>query len=89
MANGPKFGYECLLVCSPQPTMLLLFNKSNPNFCFYHSHPVFSATPHVIFRNGCNHQDFEPDLVVVSAGYDALEADELATASLQPEDYGR
>lgn len=34
-------------------------------------------------------QDFEPDLVIVSAGYDALEADELATASLQPEDYGR
>ncbi|CAM9231975.1 unnamed protein product [Scytosiphon promiscuus] len=34
-------------------------------------------------------QAFEPDLVIVSAGYDALEADELATASLQPEDYGR
>ena len=34
-------------------------------------------------------QAFEPDLVIVSAGYDALEADELATASLQPEDFGR
>eukprot|EP00752_Nemacystus_decipiens_P018681 g16746.t1 len=34
-------------------------------------------------------QEFEPDLVIVSAGYDALEADELATASLQPEDYRR
>ncbi|CAN0389616.1 unnamed protein product, partial [Scytosiphon promiscuus] len=34
-------------------------------------------------------QAFEPDLVIVSAGYDALEADELATASLQPEDYAR
>lgn len=35
------------------------------------------------------HQEFDPDVVIVSAGYDALEADELATASLQPEDYGR
>lgn len=34
-------------------------------------------------------QEFKPDLVIVSAGYDALEADELATASLQPQDYGR
>ncbi|CAN0388880.1 unnamed protein product [Ascophyllum nodosum] len=34
-------------------------------------------------------REFEPDLLIVSAGYDALEADELATASLQPEDYAR
>ncbi|CAN0256302.1 unnamed protein product [Pylaiella littoralis] len=34
-------------------------------------------------------REFQPDLVIVSAGYDALEADELATASLQPEDFGR
>ncbi|CAM9630866.1 unnamed protein product [Ectocarpus sp. 6 AP-2014] len=34
-------------------------------------------------------EEFKPDLVLVSAGYDALEADELATASLQPKDYGR
>lgn len=34
-------------------------------------------------------QEFKPDLVLISAGYDALEADELATASLQPTDYGR
>ncbi|CAB1098407.1 unnamed protein product [Ectocarpus sp. CCAP 1310/34] len=34
-------------------------------------------------------EEFEPDMVLVSAGYDALEADELATASLQPKDYER
>eukprot|EP00903_Cladosiphon_okamuranus_P011457 g10791.t1 len=34
-------------------------------------------------------KDFEPDIVIVSAGYDALDADELATASLQPQDFGR
>lgn len=28
-------------------------------------------------------------MLIVSAGYDALDADELATASLQPQDYGR
>eukprot|EP00904_Undaria_pinnatifida_P010795 jgi/Undpi1/6846/HiC_scaffold_21.g09322.m1 len=32
---------------------------------------------------------FKPELLIVSAGYDALDADELATASLQPEDFGR
>ena len=34
-------------------------------------------------------QAFKPELLIVSAGYDALDADELATASLQPEDFGR
>ena len=31
---------------------------------------------------------FQPDLLIVSAGYDANEADPLAGISLQPEDYG-
>lgn len=34
-------------------------------------------------------EEFEPDVVIVSAGYDALDADELATASLMPDDFGR
>lgn len=33
--------------------------------------------------------DFEPQLVIVSAGYDALESDELASVSLLPVDYHR
>ncbi len=33
-------------------------------------------------------QDFCPDLLIVSAGYDAAQADPLAHISLQPEDYG-
>lgn len=32
--------------------------------------------------------NFQPDLLIVSAGYDANEADPLAGISLQPEDYG-
>ncbi len=31
---------------------------------------------------------FEPDLLIVSAGYDANRDDPLASISLQPEDYG-
>ncbi len=31
---------------------------------------------------------FQPDLLIVSAGYDANQADPLASISLQPEDYG-
>lgn len=33
-------------------------------------------------------QDFQPDLLIVSAGYDAAYADPLAHISLQPQDYG-
>lgn len=33
-------------------------------------------------------QDFNPDLLIVSAGYDANEADDLAQINLQPQDYG-
>jgi acetoin utilization deacetylase AcuC-like enzyme len=33
--------------------------------------------------------EWEPDLVVVCAGYDALDSDELASVSLQAIDYGR
>jgi acetoin utilization deacetylase AcuC-like enzyme len=33
-------------------------------------------------------QSFQPDLLIVSAGYDANKADPLAHISLQPEDYG-
>lgn len=33
-------------------------------------------------------QDFHPDLLIVSAGYDANQADPLAGISLQPSDYG-
>ena len=33
-------------------------------------------------------QDFQPDLLIVSAGYDANDADPLAAISLQPQDYG-
>ncbi len=33
-------------------------------------------------------QDFQPDLLIVSAGYDANAADPLAGIALQPEDYG-
>lgn len=33
-------------------------------------------------------QAFQPDLLIVSAGYDANEADPLAGIDLQPEDYG-
>ncbi|MEG3435560.1 histone deacetylase [Pannus brasiliensis CCIBt3594] len=33
-------------------------------------------------------RDFQPDLLIVSAGYDANEADPLAGISLQPSDYG-
>lgn len=32
--------------------------------------------------------NFQPDLLIVSAGYDALEADPLASIFLQPEDFG-
>jgi acetoin utilization deacetylase AcuC-like enzyme len=32
--------------------------------------------------------EFEPDLLIVSAGYDANQADPLAGIALQPEDYG-
>jgi acetoin utilization deacetylase AcuC-like enzyme len=31
---------------------------------------------------------FQPDLLIVSAGYDALEDDSLASVNLQPEDFG-
>jgi len=33
-------------------------------------------------------QDFQPDLLIVSAGYDANAADPLAEIALQPQDYG-
>jgi acetoin utilization deacetylase AcuC-like enzyme len=33
-------------------------------------------------------QNFQPDLLIVSAGYDANHDDPLASVSLQPEDYG-
>lgn len=33
-------------------------------------------------------QEFQPDLIIVSAGYDANDRDPLANISLQPEDYG-
>jgi acetoin utilization deacetylase AcuC-like enzyme len=33
-------------------------------------------------------KDFQPDLLIVSAGYDANDADPLAGISLYPEDYG-
>jgi acetoin utilization deacetylase AcuC-like enzyme len=33
-------------------------------------------------------RDFAPDLLIVSAGYDATKADPLASICLQPEDYG-
>ena len=33
-------------------------------------------------------QDFRPDIVIVSAGYDANHQDPLASISLQPDDYG-
>ncbi len=33
-------------------------------------------------------QQFQPDLLIVSAGYDANAADPLASVSLQPEDFG-
>ena len=32
--------------------------------------------------------DFQPDLVIVSAGYDAMSSDDLSTMMLQPRDYG-
>jgi acetoin utilization deacetylase AcuC-like enzyme len=34
-------------------------------------------------------QQFQPDLLIVSAGYDANKADPLAGIALQPQDYGR
>ncbi|MGB0563132.1 MAG: histone deacetylase family protein [Spirulinaceae cyanobacterium] len=34
-------------------------------------------------------QNFKPDLLIVSAGYDANHADQLAAMHLKPEDYGR
>ena len=33
-------------------------------------------------------QAFKPDLLIISAGYDATQADQLAQLSLQPEDFG-
>ncbi|MEM8779268.1 MAG: histone deacetylase [Cyanobacteria bacterium P01_G01_bin.49] len=33
-------------------------------------------------------EEFQPDLLIVSAGYDANQADPLATINLQPSDYG-
>ena len=33
-------------------------------------------------------QNFQPDIIIVSAGYDANQQDPLASISLQPEDYG-
>ena len=33
-------------------------------------------------------QEFQPDIIIVSAGYDANDRDPLASISLQPEDYG-
>ena len=32
--------------------------------------------------------NFQPDLLIVSAGYDATAADPLASMNLQPQDYG-
>ena len=32
-------------------------------------------------------KEFDPDLVIVSAGYDALASDELANVQLVPDDY--
>jgi acetoin utilization deacetylase AcuC-like enzyme len=34
-------------------------------------------------------RDFQPDLLIVSAGYDANHADPLAEIALQPDDYGK
>ena len=34
------------------------------------------------------YQEFAPDLLIISAGYDANKADPLASISLQPQDYG-
>jgi acetoin utilization deacetylase AcuC-like enzyme len=33
-------------------------------------------------------REFQPDLILVSAGYDANKADQLASMALNPEDYG-
>ncbi|WP_008313277.1 histone deacetylase [Leptolyngbya sp. PCC 6406] len=33
-------------------------------------------------------QSFQPDLLIISAGYDATQADPLASIALQPQDYG-
>lgn len=35
----------------------------------------------------CSSPDWKPDLVIVSAGYDALDSDDLASCSLQAKDY--
>eukprot|EP00557_Chaetoceros_sp_GSL56_P008061 CAMPEP_0176493486 /NCGR_PEP_ID=MMETSP0200_2-20121128/9574_1 /TAXON_ID=947934 /ORGANISM="Chaetoceros sp., Strain GSL56" /LENGTH=417 /DNA_ID=CAMNT_0017891151 /DNA_START=30 /DNA_END=1280 /DNA_ORIENTATION=+ len=37
----------------------------------------------------CSSEGWEPDLVIVCAGYDALGSDELASCSLTAQDYGR
>lgn len=37
----------------------------------------------------CSSEDWKPDLVIVCAGYDALGSDELASCSLNAQDYGR
>ncbi|HEY9738448.1 MAG TPA: histone deacetylase, partial [Trichocoleus sp.] len=34
-------------------------------------------------------RSFQPDLLIVSAGYDANQADPLASMALQPQDYGQ
>lgn len=37
----------------------------------------------------CSSPDWEPDLIIVCSGYDALSSDELASCSLVAEDYGK
>ena len=37
----------------------------------------------------CTPGEWEPDLVIVCAGYDALDSDELASVSLNAQDFGR
>ena len=46
------------------------------------------ALPFVYSTNG-DETSWQPDLVIVSAGYDALESDKLASVSLAAKDYGR
>ena len=37
----------------------------------------------------CRHGEWEPDAIIICAGYDALDSDELASVSLNASDFGR
>lgn len=37
----------------------------------------------------CSQDEWEPDLIIVCAGYDALDSDEMASVNLVAEDYGK